>query len=264
MQVTRSQKAIAETILQGLQDREIVCLWGNTPNGKTHVYYKVMGDLSIGLDGRIRSEIKPKHEEDYTVEILEGIELPMIAEKITLDRVKRLILEAYGERPWTRALDMHRRFTRLMIDLDKARIIPTLTMDEVEVLPRKGYSIYKMMNELRHGGKRIGCAILLSGNFSKRKMPENFWMHVKEIQVGKVTPEQVEEFVSYIAPGYHQKFTLSAFKKIAECTSTLEMSRIVRNSLDYWRRHSKDEVIDTPILKAVTDQLTYSKHRIAA
>lgn len=263
MQATRSQKALANAITSGLQDREIVCLWGN-PNGKTSIFYNVMANLSIGLDGRIRSEIRPRHSEDFTVEILQGIDIPMCSDIIDINRIKRMIMQSYGEKPPHGSLMMGRKFIQLLIDLHKARIIPCLAMDEIEVLPRKGYSVIKMLHEIQYDRKKIGVAALLSGSFAKRKMPENFWMHVKEVQVGKISEQEVAEFIQYLAPGFDQKFTRDALRKIAECHTTLEMSRVVRTSIEFWKRVGDDEIIDKEIIKSAWDKIGLSKAKLAA
>lgn len=265
MKVTNSQKAIAESITTGLTEREMVCLWGNQPNGKTHIFYSLLSKHSIGYETRYISDIRPKSRGEFTTEILEGVGIPMRADKVDIDKVRRQVLESYGEKSRTHTLDMKRRYVHLLTLLHEARIIPTLAVDSVELLPEKGYAIIKSLNEQRHNGERVGLAALLSGNFTKRKMPEHFWLHIKEVQVGRVSAEEVKEFVGYLCPGLDQVFTLAACKKLAECASTLEMSRVIRNAIDYWRKHTRrNEPIDTPIIKAAYDKVIYAKHRLAA
>lgn len=263
MSTTRSQKALANSITTGLQNREIVCLFGK-PNGKTNIFYSIMGNLSIGLDGKIRSEIKPRHSEDFTVDILEGINIPMCSDIISIDRIKRMIMQSYGEKPPHGSLMMGRAFIQLLIDLNKARIIPCLAMDEIEVMPRKGYSVIKMLHEMQHAGKKIGVAALLSGNFSKRKMPDNFWLHIKEVQIGKISEQEVAEFIQHLAPGFDQKFTREAMRKISECPTTLEMSRLVRNTIEYWRKVGEDDTIGKDMVGEANAKIALSKARMAA
>jgi hypothetical protein len=264
IKLTKSQKVTLREIETGLQDREIVCLWGNVPNGKTHIHSYLVGNYTIGLENIGRAKIIPSHEENNTIEVLEGVEITTISEKIHIDRIKRNILEIYGEPFGGRLLDMHRRFINLLLDLKEAHIVPVLAQDGIEILPRRAYSIYKLLNQMYHKGEHIGVGCLLSGDFSKRRMPENFWLHIKEVKVGKVMAEEVQDFLSEVAPGHKHLFTTGALEKLATCPTTAEMRRLIRASVHYWKTFSSEEKIDTAIIRSASDDMLYAKRKIAA
>lgn len=263
MTKTGSQKAIVKTIQDSLRDREIVCTWG-TSNGKTHVHHIIKENLSIGIDGKIRGQIAARHVEEYTVEILEGVEIPIQSNEVSMTRIKKLILASYGEKTGARSIDLHRKFMHLLVDLEKQGIIPCMAQDEVEIMPRKGYSVIKLLNQIRYNGKRIGVAAMLSGNFAKRRMPSNFWDHIKEVQIGRVTDAELQELIEFIAPQYAEKFTRSAIVKLSKCDSTLEINRRIKDAVSYWNKKSDSDEIGGDIIDAVKDKHLYAKHRIAA
>jgi hypothetical protein len=264
MHITQSQKATVTSIETGLRSREIVCLWGNVPNGKTHVFHYLTGRHTIGLENKVRSSIRASHSENYCIEVLEGVQLSMRSERIEQDALKRQILECYGERHNTHGLDMRRRFTNLMLDLERARIMPTVCMDAIELLPRRGYETIKSVSQESHRGEAVGPAFLLSGQFSKRRMPDNFWLHIKEVKIGKVLAEEVAEFATVVAPGYGHLFTIKALDLLKNSPSTAEMRRLIRSSVEYHERHSHTEKIDVDLVRSVSESLTYSRNRIAA
>jgi hypothetical protein len=263
--ITQSQKAIVRQVENALKEREIVCLWGNVPNGKTHIHSYLVGKHTVGLENKSRSSIIPSNASDYSLEMLEGIEITTISEKIHIDRIKRNILEVYGEPCGENILKMHRRYTNLLLDLKEARIMPVLIQDGVEVMPGRAYSIYKLLNQYYHKGEHIGIAHLLTGEFSKRKMPPNFWNHISEVKIGKVLPEEVAEFMSEVAPRHKNLFTEAALKRLTTAPTTAEMKRLIRKSIEYWENYlSHTEKIDVPIIRRVSEELIYAKQRMAA
>jgi len=261
MKTTQSQRAIMESITEGLRNREVVCMWGNQPNGKSHVFYNLVSSLSGFERSAFSQERKP---ERFTIDILPGIEPPSRGNADSFKVMQRQILESYGVP--IRRTKRYSSLIDLLIQLREARIMPTLALDGVEILPEKGFVLYQKLNELRdhRTGERIGPAALLSGNFNKRRMPPNFWKHIKDVQVRRVSQAEIAEFISYLDPQYRDSFTPQALKKLADCSSTLEMSRIARNAIEYWQKHSRSEKIDVPIVTAVTDKLLHAKQRIAA
>jgi len=263
MKTTQSQQAIMETVTDGLLNREVVCMWGTQPNGKSHIFHRLVGEFSVGLYGKDHTKISSRRVGEYTIDILDGVEAPTRGDRYAVVRLRRQILESYNIR-LRNGLNAHRQFMQLLLDLNDARTIPTLAMDEIQIIPKGAFHVYKIFNQLRHKNVRIGPAALLSGTFTRRRMPDYFWPFVKEIQIGKVSVSEIEEFIAFLAPAHKDRFTRAVHQRLTECSSTLEMSRIVRNSIEYWRKHSRDKKIDMPIVKAVSDKLLYAKHRIAA
>lgn len=242
----------------------MVLLWGETPNGKTHVHYYLLGKLSIGLGGKLLTSIKPSHRENYTVHILEGVAPSMRSDRMEVDKLKRQILRAYGESDQGDPLELNTNFTKLLLALDNARIVPCLAMDSIELLPEKAFGLYKSLSEFHHGGKHLGVASLLTGNFSTNKMPKNFWPHVYDIQVGKPAPGQVREFVFHIAPETAHLFSENAIKRLETCASTREMYNAIMRSVEYFQRHSREDELDANIVRAVMDELEVKKRKLAA
>lgn len=257
---TLSQRAISKQIRDSLTKREMVCLWGN-PNGKTNVFYEMMGKMSIGVDGKLRSMLKASHSENYTLEFLEGVEVPMRSDRVCADIVRRQILRSYGTRP-KHDLEMRRQYIHLLADLETAKIMPVVAMDEIQLLPERGFSVVKVLNEQHVGGKQAGPAFLLSGVFSKRRMPPNFWAHCKEVQIGKIKPSEVQEFIETIEPGSARFFTANAHKKLSECATTLEMSAQVRRAIEYFRDKELAD-ISSEVITRVSDRATYARNKVA-
>lgn len=264
MHITQSQKATVTSIETGLRSREIVCLWGNVPNGKTHLFHHVMGRHTIGLANLERTSIKPSTAKEFSIDVIEGVEVPMRNDRCGATSLKRQILARYGERIYGDSSVVNIQFAYLMLDLYNARIVPTVGMDSIELLPTKGFTVIKDVHQVHHEGIAIGPAFLLSGQFSQRKLPENFWLHIKEVKIGKVLAEEVAEFAGFVSPGYGRLFTTRALELLKNAPSTAEMRRLIRSSVEYHERHSHTEKIDVDLVRSVSESLTYSRHRIAA
>ncbi len=258
-----SQRSAVSTVVGGLSNRDIVCMWGEEPNGKTSTYYSICAPLSLGLENR-HVDTLPWTGDKTQVVICEGIEPPMLTSMITIDKIKRQVLEMFGEPYNTRPLDMHRRFIKLLLALEQRQIIPVLATDSVELLPKRAFSVYKHFNQLHLGSRPIGFGILLSGNFAQRKLPLNFWQHVTEVQVGKPTAGQVKEYIMELCPERVQLFTEEAIRKIEQCRSTLDMYNIITRSVAYWSRSSREKTIDAQLVRIVIQKHEENRQRRAA
>lgn len=258
----KTQKQIRSEVESGLRSREIVSLWGK-PNGKTHTFWQVWLQHVIANEGK--AEIKRNHAENFTVEILPNVKIG--GKNLRTDSMKRQILETYGYRNarWMSDIDMRKEYRKLLDRLYDARIIPCIAMDNAELMPEKGYTILKELNEERTTkGKRGGVAVLLAGEFSKRKMPPNFWMHCTEINIGKVTAEEMTEFIAdLVGAHYASGFKAPAIKRLLECGSTLEMSRYIKLAAKDMSEGVLDEVGASQLDEySETDSL--KRHRLAA
>lgn len=261
---TLSQRAISRAIHKGLTEREMVLLWGDKPDGKTHIFYSLLEKYSIGIDddGKIRHSIKANHAENFRCEFLEGIEIPFRSDRIEPDYIKKHILQCYGEKSNNiRQLDLRTKYIALLRDLERNRIMPVIAVDGIEMLPSRAYTSIKMLNEQGSKGKKMGPAFLLSGSFSKRKLPPNFWLHCKEIQAGKVTAAEMEEFIEQIAPDKSRHFNQASLRKLAECDSTLEMAAKIRVALEYRAEQVLDKVTDDVITR-IDDRQRYVRTKI--
>ncbi len=236
------------------------------PNGKTNLFWQVWLELSLELEGIDAATRAPyRHAENYHVEILPNVSLTSAG--LTKERVMRLIMQSYQVQSAAhmRQYEMLYRFKKLMIQLEKSRIIPCIAMDNIELMRPVGYSILKDLNELRYGGKATGIACLLAGEFSKRKMKDtNFMQHCNEFNIGKVTAAEMEEFISnIIGPYYAPRFKEAAVKQLLECQSTLEMARLVKRAF----RDIKEgaiEVVTPSELHEYQKEESLSRVRIAA
>lgn len=222
----KTQKQIRSEVEAGLRGREIVALWGK-PNGKTHTFWQVWLKYMIANEGK--AEIKRNHDENFSVEILPNVKPS--GKQLRVESMKRQILESYGYRNarYMADFDVRKEFRKLLDRLYDARVIPCIAMDNAELMPERAYRILKELNEERTSkGKRGGVAVLLSGEFSKRKMPPNFWMHCTEINIGKVTAEEMQEFIAnLVGAHYAGGFKAPAIKRLLECSSSLEMRNLV-------------------------------------
>lgn len=259
--MTRSQKATAKKIHQGLANREIVCLFGR-PDGKTHTFMQLVGQLSVGPSGKLRGAMPSQHSEDFKVEIIEGLEVPTQSHEVRVSAFRRMLLDAYGVKPCT-GLKRVIEFNRLLLDLRKERIIPAVAMDCIELMPRKGFSLLKMMNEVHVAGQHVGVAALLSGDFTQQRMPSNFWGHIYEVKIEKISLDEVEEFLQHLVPQHAKNFTLDAVKKLSQCESTLEMKKMATNAVRAMQ-YSDLDAIDSRLLSNVEKSMFASRARLAA
>lgn len=240
----KSQAQLKKEIENALRNREMVALWGNQANGKTHTFWQLWVRFMIGIDGKDITTIKPNHPENPALHILPHVEVSGASDRLEIDRVKRQILMTYGVPKAANMSKYHMRieFIKLCLKLQEMNIIPCIAMDNIELIPERGYTLLKGLNELNYTGKRCGFAILASGEFRKRKMPINFWQHCTEFNVGKVSFQEMEEFISnLVGPQFLKSFKSTAIKRLLECTSTLEMANIVRRVA----RDISEEVIET-------------------
>lgn len=221
-------------IEEGLRNREIVTLWGMQPNGKTHIYQRVWNALMIDIDGVDYTRIRSHHPENPRLDILPNVEISGLSKHLTVEKIMRYIMQSYKyeKADHMANYELRREFKKLMRSLRELYVIPVLAMDNIELMPERGYSIIKSLNEMRIDGKPSGVAALLSGDFTRRKMPPNFWAHCHEICVGKITFGEMAEFINQlVGPQYAMRFTPAAVEKLmSECSSTLEMAKIIQRS----------------------------------
>jgi hypothetical protein len=236
----------------------MVALWGNQPNGKTHTFWQIWVRFMIGIDGKDIATIKPNHTENPIVHILPNVEISGASDRTEMDRIKRQILQTYGieNAAYMSKYLMRVEFSKLCIKLREMNIVPCIAQDNIELIPARGYTLLKALNELNYNGKKCGFAILASGEFRKRKMPINFWQHCTEFNVGKVTFQEMEEFIANLVPGFQTKFKTSAINRLLECSSTLEMANLIRRAA----RDIAEEVIETADEQLIGDY--YEQERV--
>lgn len=242
-------KANIQTICGHLADRRIVALYGPA-NGKTHTFVKTVGALSTDSKGKLVTTIASKHEENFTVQILDGVEIPTSSWEAQVSAIRKQFLESYGMKPH-KGLKRTHEFNRLLEDLRMQRVIPCVAMDNIELLPTRGFTLAKMFNEqCTMRGVAIGPAFLLSGEFKMKRMPTNFWGHVTEVKVGKLKAEEIENFLLGFVPQFAERFTKPAMRKLSECGTMLEMAKLTRTAVDIVKLADLEEVDDVVMAKA--------------
>ncbi len=259
LQLVKSQTTTLNRVKRGLWRREIVAMLGHEPQGKTILSAYITGENSSG--GRDRKSILPRPDrKEYELDVMEGVAITQLWDKITPEKLQRQILqyfgEAYGNDP---LLVMNRRYNKLMLDLEAAKIMPVMVVDAVELMPVRGLRIIKKIAQWYYRGQHLGIAVLLSGNICKQKRDlADFWLHTTEVKVGRVLADEVRDLIGFVAPGYRRHFTEAALAKLAEIRSTAEMKKIIREAVSYWEERSDEKHIDAPIIRKAVAQIAHT------
>jgi hypothetical protein len=262
MNLTPSQQVTARQIKTSLARREFVCLFGNKANGKTYTHHSLMNEFSAGIESRVREKIIPSDAKGYTLDLMKCVEVSTISDRLELDRLRRQILRYFGDRSTERNIEMRRRFIKLLLDLKKAKIMPVIANDSIELVPRRGLLMLKTLWETTHGEEHIGPACLLSGDLMHHRLEENFWSHATVIKMGKILAEEVRTLADQVIPEYKDYFTEPVLRRIGELPSVAEMKKTIRATADYWENYSDQTLIGLDALRGAQNQIEQTRSMI--
>lgn len=250
MSLLANQKRIALEIQESVKNRERVFLSGRQ-NGKTRVFQRVQENILVKKGSTI--QLTPRHEEDNTIEFVTDFAFPR-ADAITPHCIMRQILGLYGLRIPSGTSAVIRRFRAMLEEFYETDRVLCLAIDNCELIPRKGFSILKYMNEFRYKQRDIGIALLLAGEYQKTRMPWEFLQSTREIPVGKVDAiEDVLQVIETHFPGWGSKFSGEELAKIQTYPTTLEQRAAVQRAITKARRLRMDDhvTVEMPQLSKV-------------
>jgi hypothetical protein len=230
--LTPTQTKILARATDKLRQRRIVFFNGG-PNGKTEILEVV----------RMRSHVQPfksKHPEDFNLEILEDIRRFPRSEKVTTTYMQRLILSAYGEFTNAGLVTVENKFGKLMLSLRDKQILPVLVADNIEVIPRRAYSVMKELNEYIYNGIRCGISIALAGDMIHSRMPLAFYQKSYEIDLAKISlTSDIAEILGHWFPEHARKFSQPVLEQFRRCSTTQGIIQAADKYID-WMLSNKE------------------------
>jgi hypothetical protein len=238
-------------IQDAIKRRQIAFLSGR-PNGKTHVYHRAQEQVAVKSGSIYRLKPRDPHPEDNQIEFVTDIAFPQ-SSRIIATTIMRQVIGLYGLRVPQGTHMVIRRFRSLLEEFYHQDKILCIAFDNAELIPERGYSILKYMNEFRYKGLDIGTAVLLSGEYARMRMPYEFLKRTTEIPVGKL--DAMEDVIALIEthfPGMRSMFTEQDLNVIQAYPTTIEQRDAAQRALQRARRLRKDRLtIELPQLAKV-------------
>ncbi len=245
MSLTPQQKLNVIEAHGALKSRGMVYFSGRQ-NGKTRAISRTLETVPVA-EGR-RTTLRARHKEDNDIEFVSGIFYGR-SDKITPYSFMRTIIQTLGQKPARGFWEITTQFSDMLWnDFERQQRVLCLSVDNAELLCARAYTILKYLNEIRRERKDIGCAVMLAGEYGMMKMPMPFLKRCTEIEVGRISAEDIAQLIETHWPGEASGFTKPAIERILyQSETTLEvrqnLSRVIAK-----RRAIDEEIVDVDIV----------------
>lgn len=240
MRLSKSQDRQLAAAYEKLRRRDLVFLQGNS-NGKTQILDMLRWKCSSKLGGKALD--KSRTSEATKLELLEDIQRMPRADKLTSTYLMRQILRYYGEAAnYQDMMEVEKMYRTLMISLNKANTIPVLALDNIEVYSKRHYTVMKELNEYRYHGKRLGIAIVISGDLVRSKMPMPFYEKCTEISIDRIqSSTELRDILAMWFPLDMGLFTPQIVQSFDRCDSLQQVIKAANIMVDKWHEVSVSE-----------------------
>jgi hypothetical protein len=233
MKPVRSQREIIRQATEEISDRGIVFFSGKR-DGKTVSLYGLLEmhtTLAEYLHEFPKFDVKPGEKR---LVFIEHVRFPR-SHAITAESVMRQILQAMGE-PWHRyrgsIYDARSRFSEIMLEAAKKRIVYVLPIDNAENLPPRAYLVLKELNEMRFEKRHVGLGVAIAGNLVASRAPMWFLDMAREILVTKVGAEEIADIIEELYPREKHMFSAQAIRELSRSATTGVLRKILREQID--------------------------------
>jgi hypothetical protein len=230
---TAQQRKHVMTAYEKIKNREMVYLAGG-PNGKTMmVHYAIESNRLV----------QAKHPEDNSIRFLKGLGYGR-SDVMTIYSVMRQVLQALSIKPAHGHWNLQKQFEDQLAERNAKREVVCISCDNSDLLPARAYTIFKHLNELRVDQKNVGCAVLVAGQFSKMKMPIEFFYRCTELKIEKLYPADLATLIDMHWPGMSRSFDEKAIECILSNSnqSLLEARRHLELVIRKKREYDMDKV----------------------
>ncbi|MEP7234514.1 MAG: hypothetical protein ABI778_04380 [Ignavibacteriota bacterium] len=254
MRLSQSQQELLDKAYAKLRRRDIVFFNGSA-NGKTQILDMLRWRASSRAGGKLLG--KSATDEKITLQILEDIQRLPRTDKLTSTAIMRLVLKSYGLPAYhSDIVDVERRYREHVMELQRANIMPVLALDNIEIFPKRAYTVLKELNEYRYHGKKLGIAIALCGDLVRSKMTMPFYEKTSEIAVDK--SDSVSELRDILAMwfpldlGIFSPVVMQSFKR---CESLQQIIKAANIMVDKWhdvKVSDDEEVTEEMAMNAVS------------
>jgi hypothetical protein len=152
-----------------------------------------------------KAMIPAKHEEDYTIQIMQNISFPS-SDKIVPEGAMRQLLQEFG---WPGMRDLGQvqfYFGKLLKELLHDRIIPVILIENPDIIRQKAYRVLEVLSEYTIDRKPVGvptivCASEYSG-YRSDMIGSCFTLNLEAI----IGDEEIRGFIEEVCPGKSPMF----------------------------------------------------------
>ncbi len=153
-----------------------------------------------------KAMIPAKHEEDYTIQIMQNISFPS-SDKIVPEGAMRQLLQEFG---WPGMRDLGQvqfYFGKLLKELLHDRIIPIILIENPDIIRQKAFRVLQVLSEYTIDRKPVGvptivCASEYSG-FSRDMLGSCFSLNLETL----IDHDEIRAFIEDVCPGKSLVFT---------------------------------------------------------
>ncbi len=225
----QTRPLLLEQIRDVLKNRQNVKV-----NGHSKDIRSLLNDL-IQFD-RGKAIIPPKHEEDYTIQILQNISFPS-SDKIVPEGAYKQLLQEFG---WPSMRDLSQvtfYFTKLLKELHHDRILPVILIENPDILRQKAYRILQVLSEFTIDRKPVGvptilCASEHSGLYSNPFGGGCFSLDLNEL----LTTEEITSLIEEVCPGQSSIYTEEVIHSLSCFPSEAEIKARAKELMTYARK----------------------------
>lgn len=230
----QTRPLLLEQIRDVLKNRQNIELNGNSKDIQS-----LLNDL-IQFD-RGKAVIPPKHEEDYTIQIIQNISFPS-SDKIIPEGAQRQLLQEFG---WPGMKDLSHVqffFTKLLKELNHERIIPVILVENPDILKLKAFRILELLSQFTIDRKPIGVpSILCVSRFSS--LDNNPIHDCYRIDLDNlVTDEEILAMIEAVCPGQSSLFSEDVLIWFSSFPSEHEIKARAKQLLAYARKLGLERV----------------------
>lgn len=216
----------------------------NHQNVKLNGYSKDIRSLLNDLIqfNRGKAIIPSKHEEDYTIQILQNISFPS-SDKIVPEGAYKQLLQEFG---WPSMRDLSQvtfYFTKLLKELHHDRIIPVILIENPDILRQKAYRILQVLSEFTIDRKPVGvptilCASEHSGLYENPLGSACYSIDLNDL----LTSEEMKSLIEEVCPGQSSLFTYDVIYSLSRIASESGIKAKAKELMAYARKLGLNEI----------------------
>lgn len=252
--LTATQRQFLLESQEAIENREIVFLKGFS-DGKTRI---------INALQSVTQKSGPRHPENPRIEFFRHLQWAA-SDKISPAGIKRQVLYAAGMGYITLPHKLGKAWDEFLRASAKDGVVPTLAVDNAELLCEKAFSVIKDLNEHYEprSKKNIGMAVVFAGRYGAIKAPASFLKFCYEVQVARISEHEVRELIENNFAGYADVFTDRALRALAALETTLDIHAVTRRSIQA-KKELRMTLIDVDTIEEARVGLPRDKRQEAA
>lgn len=179
--------------------------------------------------------IPAKHEEDYTIQVMQNISFPS-SDKIVPEGAMRQLLQEFG---WPGMRDLGHvqfYFGKLLKELHHDRVIPVILIENPDIMRQKAFRVLEVLSEYTIDRKLVGVPIIVCASeysgYSNDMMRGSYSLNLEEL----LTDTETRGFIEEVCPGQSAIFDDDIVGWLSQLSSEASIKARAKELLTYAKK----------------------------